>query len=153
MLFLRGTVTQGGADAFAQAEIVTALSGQTRRAYRVRELLFELPLFGTIASAANVELCCTRRSKAAMPNITDVDVLWKMKFGASVLTSGAFLWPSTQRFAFGEDDEIIIVEDPIYFQIDSNATTLTQTAYVRIGYEEVTLSEADRLAILVQSLE
>jgi len=77
LAYVVGSVTQGSADAFAEAEIATALSGQTSRAFRVREIMVEFPAFTTTASS--IELTLTRRSMSAIPLITDRNVIARWK--------------------------------------------------------------------------
>lgn len=152
LAYLTGTVTQGSNDAFAQGEIATALSGVTNFAYRAREILVEYT--GTPANAAfNIEIAITRRSKTAMPVVTDRDVLLKWMLQSLFTTSGAHNFPRVNRFTFTEDDELLIVEDPLYVSIDSNAAVAAATANVRIGYERVSISAVDRLTLLTQSLD
>lgn len=141
------SVTQGGADAFAQAQFSTGLLGLTDRGALIREILFEVPRVN-VAAALNVELALTRYSKAAMPNITDNDLLMKRKMGSDLVTSGVNSFDLVARYTFTEDDNLIVIEDPIFFQIDSNATTLTQSAFVRVAYELVRVPTDDRIALL-----
>jgi len=150
LAYIVGSVTQGGADAFAESEIATALSGQTGRAFRIRELLFERPFFS--ATGSSLELTLTRRTMAAIPLITDRNVIARLKWHAVITTSGAYQEQLVERLTFAEDDELLVVEDPLYFQIDSTSTTLTSTAYCRIGYELVNISANDRLQLALQSL-
>lgn len=150
--YLSGSVTQGGADAFAIAELATALQGITRTAFRIRELLFEVPRQPMVASG-NIEIALCRRTKAAMPLVTDRDVVAKIKSGTEFTTSGAIYTSLIRRLTFTEDDELLIVEDPLFLAVDSNATTLTQTVYCRIGYERTNISDVDRLTLLTASLD
>jgi hypothetical protein len=146
---LQGTVVQGGADAFVQSSIVTALAGQSRQAYRVLGLHVEIDRF-FMAAGANIEVAFTRRTKAAMPLISDVDVVHKFKWGMEFTTSGGF-----NQYAIGDwipAGDVIIVEDPLYVQLDSNATTGTHTVAWQLEYEIITLSEVDRLNLLARSL-
>lgn len=152
LAYLVGTATQGGADAFVQSEVATALTGISTFAYRVRELIFEIPTLAG-ANLSNVEVCLTRRTKAAMPNISDRDVIAKFKRQTLFTTSGSQNFPMIERFTYSEDDDLLIVEDPLYFQLDTNATSAANTAYVRIGYERVSISAVDRLTILTASLD
>ncbi len=151
MARLIGTVTQGAADAFAIASIQTALTGQTRQAYRVLEIAVE-GLRQNQVNGSNVELALCRRTKAAMPLISDPDVMWKHKTGAYLATSGVVWGDEVLRYQPPSDQQMIIVEDPLYLAIDSNATALTQTAVMVIEYELVTISDVDRLTLLTQSL-
>lgn len=149
--YLTASVVQGSADAFAQAEMATALTGLTNVAFRVREILFEFSAFGTVTS--DQFLWIARRSKTAIPAVTDRDVLAMHSLSYKFTTSGASSRKFVERLAFAEDDELLIVEDPLYLGIDSTATALTLTGYARIGYERVSISALDRLSLLTQSLE
>lgn len=149
--YLTGTVTQGSADAFAVGEIATALSGISNVAYRLRELLLELPAF--TATGSSIEVAITRRTKTAMPLISDRDVIAKVFRYAILTTSGAYQQERVVRIPYAEDDELLIVEDPLYLVVDSTSTTLTSTFTARLGYERVSISALDRLSLLTQSLE
>lgn len=151
MARLIGSVTQGSMDAFAIANIQTALTGQTRQAYQVKEIITELPRLGA-AAGSNIELCVSRRTKAAMPLISDPDVMYKIGTGVELATSGAIPYERIVRYQPPEDLPLLIVEDPLYFLIDTNATSLAQTAILVIEYDLVTISDVDRLTLLTQSL-
>lgn len=154
LAYLTGSVTQGSADAFAVSEIATALTGAGNIAFRVRELLFELPNAALIAAATDqIEVALCRRTKAAMPNVTDRDVIAKISLGRQFTTSGDSVVEGVRRLTFSEDDELLIVEDPLYLVVDSAATALASTVYCRIGYERASISAVDRLTLLTQSLE
>jgi hypothetical protein len=150
--YLTASATQGSADAFVQAEMATALSGIGNVAYRVREVLFE---FSSIINgvSSDIAACIARRSKAAMPNVTDRDVLVKIWMQVKFTTSGAQNQHQVQRLTFTEDDELLVVEDPLYLVVDSASTALSNVVYARIGYERVSISALDRLSLLTQSLE
>lgn len=150
--FWVASVTQGGADAFAQSSFSTALSGLTNQAALVREILIEIPQPANITAAGNTEVCITRRTKAAMPLITDDDVVIKQKAFNNFTTSGAIFGYAVTRYIYSEDDDLKLIEDPLYLQIDSNATTLTQTAYVRIAYELVRITTDERIALLTLAI-
>jgi len=152
---INGSVTQGAADAYAEGEIQTALSGQTRQAYRVKGIEYEFSFVQFPAAAAaqqDVDLCITRRTKTAMALITDVDVIKKWSFGGQYQTAVGANTGIENVGLWVPPLDVLIVEDPIYLSIDSTATGLTITGYVRIDYELVTISETDRLTLLVQSL-
>jgi hypothetical protein len=151
LAYLRGTITQGGADAFVQAQITTGLSGETRKAYRVRDLVIEY--LSTIGgNAGSVEISFSRKSLAAMPALSDKHCIWRSEIRLSVLTSvGVFQSDDMIRQTF-EDDEFLIVEDPLYMQLDSTGTGATNVATFALGYEEVAIADDDRLELLVNSL-
>jgi len=159
MARLTATVTQGGADAFAIANLATALSGIKGVAYKVLELSLEfiLPAVAIfpiqVAAAQDLEVALARRTKAAMPNISDVDVIKKWAWAAVFSTAVG------QQEAFGyvaswvPQGEILIVEDPLFIMIDSTATTGIWSAVVNIEYEPQKISEIDRLSLLTLSLD
>lgn len=150
-----GSVTEGAADAFAEASIQTALEGQTANAYSVTAITFEFDTTHVIAGNAapmDVELALTRRTKAAMPNITDTDVVFKWHRGALGASNIGWFGQPDLLFEYRPPSELIIVEDPIYFQIDSTATALTLTCLVAIEFEIVAISSLDRLTLLTLSL-
>ena len=158
MARLTATVLQGGADAFAQAELATALQGVKGTAYKVNMLRYEFilpavaPFPAGVIALQDLELCLTRRTKAAMPNISDVDVIHKWAWAAQYTTLvGAGPVFSCVGF-FVPQSEILIVEDPLFIQIDSTATTLTYSAVIDIDYDAVKISDIDRLSLLTLSL-
>jgi hypothetical protein len=153
LAYLTGSAVQGGADAFVEAEIATALSGISNVSYRVREILFELNPLALSGAADVIEMAIARRTKAAMPLITDRDVLVKVSAGLNLTTSGSTIYPGVHRLTFTEDDDLRVVEDPLFLLLDSASTALTSTLYARIGYERVNISAIDRLTLLTQSLE
>lgn len=148
--YLTATLTQGSADAFIQAQISTALSGQTKVCYRLRELLIQ----GPQAHGASVtqELSLTRKSFAAMPTALEKSLIHRWSRSASFTTSGLTMVESTIRLLWGEDDAPIIVEDPIYAQYDSATTSAASTIYIRLGYVTDSISEVDRLTLVANSL-
>lgn len=156
MPFLTSLITQGGADAFVQTSIATGLLGQTDRAYQILELSFEFVfpvMFAPAAANQEVELTLTRRTKAAVPNFTDKDVFYKWKWGQTGATAvGSFVQPLMSQ-QWRPPAPLLIVEDPIYCQLDSTATTITQIVDFRIEYEIVRISEVDRLTLLTLSLQ
>lgn len=149
--YLTASVTQGSADAFAEAEMATALSGISNVAFRVRELIFEFSTVGSVSSQMAIWL--SRRTKTAQPKITDRDILALVHNSYQFTTSGAAVRSFVHRYTYDEDDELLIVEDPLYLGIDSASTAQTLTGYCRVGYERVSISALDRLTLLTQSLE
>jgi hypothetical protein len=145
-----GSVTQGGNDAFAVNSIQTALSGQTRLAYDVKRIILETPRLAQ-GAAANWQVQLSRRTKAAIANITDVDILAYWYRYMHFTTSGSEI--EERIIEQVPQTRMLIVEDPIYLLIDSNGTSLAQTAYVAIEYDLVEISEVDRLTLLTESLQ
>lgn len=149
---IAGTATQGGADAYAEGTITTALTGVSNRAYQVNRILVEITnAFGTCAGDSEIEVAVSRRTKTAMPTITDNDVLHKIGWVFPLTTSGQFAFAFVQEYV--PRGTILIVEDPVYIEIDSDSTGLTNVAAVAIEYDIVSISEVDRLTLLTQSLD
>jgi hypothetical protein len=153
LAYLTGTATQGSADAFVEAEIATALAGQNARAMRVREILFELPrLVPLNATIVEVSVAISRRAQTALPNVTDRNVIAKVSRQIVTLTSGVAMQELVHRVTFAEDDEVLLVEDPIYLDVDSTGTSASNVVRFRLGYELVNINANDRLQLALQSL-
>lgn len=144
------SMTNGAADAFVQGSVITGLSG--RQAYNVIAVYFEFVFgaWGTPVDADNYELAISRRSKSAMPNISDSDVIWKTanRYWQAVDGSG---W-RTVSGQYNFDREVPIVEETIYAQFDSAGSAVVSTAIVRLEVELDTMSDIDRLNLITRSL-
>lgn len=152
--YLWTTLTQGSADAFVQASMATGLQGQTKAGYRIREVVLEGAGNSAFAQTGGTfEISCSRKSLAAMPVLTEKSLIAKWKWINSFTTSGLAVIQQTRREVFSDADNLIVVEDPFYWQLDSNGTSVASTVYVRVGYEIVTLSEVDRLTLIANSLQ
>lgn len=149
--YLTFSTTQGGADAYAVSSTQTGLDSNSGLAFLIREIVIEIPRV-SLPIAGNVEVALCRRTKAAMPNVTDRDVILKRKVGSELVTSGGIALELVQRYPYAEDDELLVVETELFFCVDSNATTLTQTILGRVGYTVERISAVDRLTLLTQSL-
>lgn len=152
------TVTQGGADAFAQAELATALAGVKGIAYLVKGIRFEfiLPAVAAfplgVAASQDLQLTLTRRTKAAAPTLADPDLIHKFKWAG--IYSTAVSWSPIFDVAgiYKPEGEILVVEDPLYVQIDSTGTGGIWSAVLAIDYETQKISDIDRLSLLTLSL-
>lgn len=150
--YLYATATQGSADAFVQTSISTALSGLTREVLDIRELVIGWPALSVATIAgARVAMALTRVSFAAECQINDLGVVMKWDRINRFTTSGHGWGPLVERFTFGEG-ELLLAEDPIYFQLDSDATSASNVARIRIGYEIARVTEVERLALRLDSL-
>jgi hypothetical protein len=148
--YLSAVLVQGGADAFIQAQIATALSGADGIAFRLREIL--LTASPAQAASASFEFSLTRKSFAAMPTLVEKSLITRFSRAASFTTSGLFIVDTTLRIPYSEDDAPIIVEDPLYAQIDTATTGAAGTFYVRLGYTQEKISAVDRLTLIANSL-
>lgn len=146
--WLSGSVTQGSADAFASAEVATGLS-TVNTGYRVREIWYFLPAFVEVDS--DITMQWSRRSATALVSSTDRRLLHSATKQVAITTSGQFVQDRVLRFEFPKDLDLIIVEDPIYLLIDSTGTSLANILSARIYYEQVRLTETQKLAALSES--
>lgn len=149
--WLSASVTQGSNDAFAETEFSTGLSNVTRQAFRIRCIEFLAPALPGVDSV--VQLCLRRNSAAAL-TFNGQAIIAGMQRWAEFTTSGMTTqeqYPNRQLFE--KDMEFLIVEEALYFQIDSNATSATNSALVRIAYETRSITENERLAIQAQTAQ
>lgn len=147
---LVGQVAQGGADAFAIATLQTGLSGLGTRALSLSFLQIEINGVVPNVNSASLEVCLSRATKAAMPRITDRDVIAKYVRAMSFTTSGAAYQPLVDTLVPAA--ELIVVEDPLYMIIDGTNTAASFTAYFALEFNEISITETDRLSIVAQRL-
>lgn len=148
--YLYATLAQGSADAFVQATIPTGLSSLADFAYRVREILVEIPPHSLVA-ANLVEVALCHTSQAAMPDISNRALIYKMRYNEGMVTSGAVHRPEMiKRAQYAEDDNVLLITEDVFAQFDTASTGGTLTARMRIGYEVVRINELDRLTLLNQ---
>lgn len=145
------TLTQGGADAFVQATEATGISPSSGVVWMLRRAEIEFPqsaALQNISADCAVHVALTRDTKAAMSDLNDSDTLMVDGFFASLTTSGQVVIPQVLYHDF--PDGILVVEPNLYAHLDSAATGLTLTAYLRLFYDEVKMSEVDILRQLTQ---
>lgn len=152
--YLPFTLTQGGADAFVQASIATALTGQTKVCYRMASLEIEFPSIA-IGASADWQFSITRKSYAAMPTSPTIEkaMIHYFRRQQYAATAVGFVFDvRTMVWRWSDDDAPIIVEDPLYAQLDTATTSLTNVLYGRIGYWLDSISEVDKLTLVANSL-
>jgi len=139
--------------------MITALTGQTKTAYKILEVGFEIIVPATgrfpaqIAAVQDLEICLSRRIKTAMPDSNDVDVIKKFRFAGQMQTAASFA-PIFEPLQIWQPlGEVLIVEDPLYVMIDTTGTGDTWTATMWVDYELTNISEIERLTLLSQSLQ
>jgi len=145
------TLTQSGADAFKETTETTGIdpsSGQAWLLKRVEVLFAGAAGLQGISADCNIEWSLSRDTKAAMSTLADSDVIHQASIFNALTTSGEILIPGLYGYDF--PDGVLVVEPTIYAQLDSASTGLTLTAYMRIYYETVKLSEVDILRMLTQ---
>jgi hypothetical protein len=147
--FLLATATQGSADAFAQTTITTGLSLIGNNAYQIRGIHYA---HSKLLAVDNVEMTLglARRSKTATPNWTDPDCIWYYTKGTELATSGAFITESGGMWV--PPGPTYIVEDYIYLQIDSSNTSASNSVLIRIEYDLVRITDAERNGLLSRTV-
>lgn len=156
--YLYATLTQGGADAFVQASIATPFTGiSTGLAGRVKEILME---FGTstqgavaISATSREEVALTRKSLAAIPDITAPSLVVKVAKATNLSTNGGGIDTDiVHQILYTDENAPLMAESVWYAQLDSNNTAVVNVVKLRIGYEIVNISEETRLGIIAASL-
>lgn len=138
------TLTQGSADAFVQGVINTEIVPENGIGLRMTRLEMLKPYMPAVA-AADRQWSITRDTKTAVANLSDPDCMYADGDKMVLVTSGAVHQKLREE---NELNSVFVVEPQIYIQLDSTATTLTNTFYFRLHYEEVKLSEVEILRLL-----
>lgn len=142
------SAVQGVADAFVQASLLTGL--QARQAYNLRGIAYQFVSSMVALNGARFQFALSRRSKVAMPNISDIDVISLEDQQYKFTTSGAAMIKQSGYITLPADTPI--VEDLIYLQLDTDATAVVNTLVVRLDWEIDTISDIDRLNLIARSL-
>lgn len=157
MAYIVAQVVQGGADAFAIENVETLLLGERDVAYQIDQLEYEItntaPFSGAVA-AQEISLALSRYVKTAMPSLqsSDLDVIKKWRFAQNILSAVGVEPQPVSGVWVPPGEPLLIVQDPIYWMIDSTGTGNTLTANLQITYTRVRISQQDRLAALADFL-
>lgn len=155
------SLTQGGNDTFIQGTITTGLANQNA-GWQIREILIEwgATLAVGIGAGLGAPADCTLgvgfsvKSLTAMPLATDKSTLFVAKRTIKLATAVGFNYADkVWRYAFLESDQVIWPVDPIYVQNHSAATGNAMLAQIRIGYQQVKLTDAQKAALLINALQ
>lgn len=147
--WLVGTASQGSNDAFVEAEIATGLSNVARTAYRVRVIEWYHSSLPGVDCQLEMIL---RRNSAAAISWTSQAVIAGLRKYVDFTTSGAVrdeAFPNARHYS--KDTELLIVEETLYLDVDSNATSQQNQVIVRVGVETRSITDNERLAILAAS--
>lgn len=148
-IILTASVTQGAANAFAQVSINTGLLASGSIGYRIDQIQWEFP--PTMATGLEWEAGLSRASKVAMPTLADDDLLWKDKFIALQQSAVGFNFIDTVK-EYRPAEDLILIEEAVYFMIDSAAMAAAGTAIVRLACSQVKVTTDERIAILQSRL-
>lgn len=155
---MTSVVTSGAADAFAQTAMQTLLAAGSGQGYKILGVGFEIvvPVSGIfpagIVALQDIQICLSRRTQSVMPRMTDESIIKKWWYAANNFTlAGATpIWQNCQYWT--PETEIIIVEDNLYAQIDTNGTGNAYSSDIWIDYDIVKVTDAQRVNILLQYL-
>lgn len=146
IVVLVGAVTQSAADAFTALSFTTGLSGLDNKGYKLISVQAELPNYGNVAGIGNRELALSRATKAAMPFVSDDDVLFKVRQTVYNLNIG------TQEIYNSFEDvleaDVLIIEPQIFVLLDTNLTGVANTVPFRLTMQETTVTDSQRISIL-----
>lgn len=143
------SATQGSNDAFVEAEIATGLSNVARTAYRIRVIEWYHSSLPGVDCQLEMIL---RRNSSATIGYSSQAVIAGLRKVVDFTTSGAIVdeaFPNARHYS--KDTELLIVEETLYLDVDSNATSQQNNCIVRIGVEQRSITENERLAILAAS--
>lgn len=147
--WLIATATQGSADAFVEAEFNTGVGEGTRTALRIRRIEWFLP---NLPGADSNIIAVLRRNSASATVLNSPAVIAAIQRTCELTTSGMNTvenFPNSQRYE--RDEDLLIVEQSLFLDLDSNGTSASNACVVRIGYETRSVTENERLSILASS--
>lgn len=159
LAYLYATLTQGSADAFVQAAIATPFTGVNNLAGRVKEILIEWGtstqgLVPAISATSRAEATISRKSLAAIPDITAPSLVIKQVRTTALSTNGgAFDGDGVHQILYTDANAPIMAEANWYAQLDSNNSGIVNVTKVRIGYELVEITTEDKNAIIAAALQ
>ncbi len=145
------TLTQGGADAFVQAEEITGIDPSSGQGWLLKRLEVQFPLASGLqglSADSGVQFGLTRDTKVAVSDLSDSDTIMTDGFFNALTTSGELFVPDL--FVYHFPDGVLVVEPSLFAHLDSSSTGLTLTANMRLYYETVKLSEVEILRMLTQ---
>lgn len=151
---LRSILVNAAADAFAQIEIPTGLFAVEQGFGLLLRRLDIQPVTGwSIANGSAMQFSLSRRSKTALPDITDPDCIFRWDSRVAAATAVGFAFYDHKRvYDFPGGDEALIdqliVEDPLFAQLDSNGIGSVITINLRLQCEVIKVSELQRLALI-----
>lgn len=149
--YLTAIVTQSAADTFTEAEVPTGLAAIGNQAFRIIEIVSQISSPGQVDNAT-LRGSLTRKSFASDPNITERSLIYKRFVENQFTTSGYAVFDRLDRQKFDTVDDLLVVEDPLFIQCTSTLTTAANVFQIRIGYQQVRISEVDRLQIIANTL-
>jgi len=149
--FIAFSGVQGSADAFVQVTVPTAVAPENGFVLELEEVIISLDVVSGINSyAPNIDYCLTRASKAAIPVMTDNDIIAKgriVSFGVNTATAasvGLVESPINLQFTGRQ----IIAAQSVYFQFDSTGFAGATSFSGRIYYRQLAMPKDRILEVL-----
>jgi hypothetical protein len=150
LIYIAATLLQTGADVFFQAVVATGLSGQTKTAFRLRSVQLD-QISAQAASAANtLSVTATTKSFAAAPVYSEKSLAFMWRRRVVFQTGAGFqAVDGAPLIIIPPEAQVLVATDNIYLQLSSTTTAVANSVGVKLGFEEVTMSEIDRLSLLL----
>lgn len=140
------TLTQGSADAFVEGSISTGLQPADGFAFRILVVEILLAQGLPINNNPRIEWSICRDSKLAVAGLDDEECMYSDAIENRLLTSGAA--QTRCLITHRPEGGLLVVEPTIWIQMDSNNTTLSNSADFRLHYDTVKLTEVEILRLL-----
>jgi len=149
--FLPFSGVQGAANAFIQVTIPTNVTPEGGYILELEEVVVSLDGISAVNTfAPTIDYTLTRASKAAIPVLTDLDIIAKGKvasLGAGALAAGStglFESPINLQFTGRQ----IIASTSVYFQFTSASFVTAMSFSGRIYYKQVPMAKDRILEVL-----
>lgn len=148
---LGGSVTQSAADTFTEAEITTGLGAVAAGgglAMRVKRIEME---FADTAEVDSAQILAINRKSTTSMGSTLAAQRYNIALcrrSVKLTTSGMIVWTRGVDTTWRDEDNFLIVEDPIYFCYASTTTGAANVGCFRIFFQQVSIRELERLQIL-----
>jgi hypothetical protein len=143
------TLTQAVVNTYYQVAIPTGLSTASNDAFLV--IGAQLEMTTNPSTGSRREAAFVRASRAAMPSLTDDDVLLKHSHVLTLLTSGMADVDTAPQFSL-PPQAIVVVEANVYFCMKTLGEPVLQTYNGLLWVERVELTDKEKTAILSSRL-
>lgn len=150
--YLNFTATQGGVSAFVQTSISTGLTPDLGIIAVIDSIIFEVTTaigIAVVGTSPDFEVTVTRATKAAIPDLSDADLLAKYKYKmGNLAATGLPLAVMEGPVALVIPGKQIIVGPTVFVQLDTTGFTVVQTIVGRVNYHTEKMSKQSILEIL-----
>lgn len=149
--YISAACVMSAANTFTQITIPTGVSPDSEFILSVKEIQFAVEGSVPITAYQNwIGLTLTRNSKAALPNLTDADIIAVYRFTS--LGAGTFAAASTgiieSPVNMAYSGKQIIAGPNVYLQMNTSGLTNALNGSIRIYYDTINMKKSDILEIL-----